>query len=210
MGAADGDAQGSLDDYRARLDAAGAPEPVRQAVEREIGRLESTPEQSPEHGWIRTWLDTVLDVPWAVHDQERLDVEAARAILDSDHRVSTTSRTDRRAPRGSEARTSAASTGPGSGPRPTGPTPTRPRPTGARRASRRPRGAGRASSSPWSGHREWARRASASRSPAPPAGASPGSPSAVSATRRRSGGTAAPTWEPCPDGSSEPSGRPAR
>jgi len=85
MGAADGDAQGSLDDYRARLDAAGAPEPVRQAVEREIGRLESTPEQSPEHGWIRTWLDTVLDVPWAVHDQERLDVEAARAILDSDH-----------------------------------------------------------------------------------------------------------------------------
>ncbi len=85
LGADGGDHGGSLDDYRSRLDASGAPEAVRQSVEREVGRLESTPEQSPEHGWIRTWLDTVLDVPWSVHDDERLDVGEARAILDADH-----------------------------------------------------------------------------------------------------------------------------
>ena len=31
---------------------------------REVDRLERTSEQSPEHGWIRTWLDTVLEIPW--------------------------------------------------------------------------------------------------------------------------------------------------
>ena len=40
------------------------PEAVRAAVEREIGRLERTSEQSPEHGWIRTWLDTMTELPW--------------------------------------------------------------------------------------------------------------------------------------------------
>ena len=31
---------------------------------REVDKLERTSEQSPEHGWIRTWLDTVLELPW--------------------------------------------------------------------------------------------------------------------------------------------------
>src|SRR5207302_6453814 len=54
-------------------------------VERELGRLERTSEQSPENGWIRTWLDTVVELPWGVRSDDRLQVTEARAILDADH-----------------------------------------------------------------------------------------------------------------------------
>jgi ATP-dependent Lon protease len=74
-----------LGDYRRRLDELDPPEAVRTAVERELGRLERTGEQSPEHGWIRTWLDTVLDLPWATRTDDRLDLVAAREVLDADH-----------------------------------------------------------------------------------------------------------------------------
>jgi ATP-dependent Lon protease len=47
-------------DYRARIEAADLPEKVREAAMREVGKLERSSEQSPEGGWIRTWLDTVL------------------------------------------------------------------------------------------------------------------------------------------------------
>src|SRR3954470_7453097 len=72
-------------DYRARAEAADLPEKVREAVFREIDRLEATSEQSPEGGWIRTWLDTVLDLPWSVRTEDSTDVAAARAVLDADH-----------------------------------------------------------------------------------------------------------------------------
>ena len=61
------------------------PEHVRAAVDREVDRLERTSEQSPENGWIRTWLDTVLELPWGVESEDRLDVAEAAAILDEDH-----------------------------------------------------------------------------------------------------------------------------
>src|SRR5205814_4014507 len=58
---------------------------VKTAVERELNRLERTSEQSPENGWIRTWLDTVTELPWGVRSDDRLQVPEARAILDADH-----------------------------------------------------------------------------------------------------------------------------
>src|SRR4051794_12315894 len=72
-------------DYRARVEAADLPANVREAALREVGRLESTSEQSPEGGWIRTWLDTLLDLPWSVRTDDNDDVRAARAVLDADH-----------------------------------------------------------------------------------------------------------------------------
>src|SRR3954451_15744584 len=78
------DGDGSSD-HRARAEAADLPEKVREAVFREIDRLEATSEQSPEGGWIRTWLDTVLDLPWNVRTPDNDDVRAARAVLDADH-----------------------------------------------------------------------------------------------------------------------------
>ncbi|HLW45525.1 MAG TPA: endopeptidase La, partial [Acidimicrobiales bacterium] len=51
----------------------------------EVDRLERTSDQNPESGWIRTWLDTVLELPWGVESEDRLDVGVAGEILDQDH-----------------------------------------------------------------------------------------------------------------------------
>ncbi|MDP7734842.1 endopeptidase La [Mycobacterium paragordonae] len=72
-------------DYRARVEAAELPEKVREAALREVGKLERSSDQSPESGWIRTWLDTVLDLPWNVRTEDSTDLTGARAILDADH-----------------------------------------------------------------------------------------------------------------------------
>jgi ATP-dependent Lon protease len=80
----EGEPDGS-DDYRARVEAADLPEKVREAALREVGKLERSSEQSPEGGWIRTWLDTVLDLPWNVRTQDSTDLKGSREILDADH-----------------------------------------------------------------------------------------------------------------------------
>ena len=73
------------DDYRTRVEAADLPEKVREAALREVGKLERASDQGPEAGWIRTWLDTVLELPWSVRTEDSTDVAAAREILDADH-----------------------------------------------------------------------------------------------------------------------------
>jgi len=80
----EGEPDGS-DDYRARVEAADLPEKVREAALREVGKLERSSEQSPEGGWIRTWLDTVLDLPWNVRTEDSTDLKGSREILDADH-----------------------------------------------------------------------------------------------------------------------------
>jgi ATP-dependent Lon protease len=80
----EGEPDGS-DDYRARVEAADLPEHVREAALREVGKLERSSDQSPESGWIRTWLDTVLELPWNVTTEDSTDVAAAREVLDADH-----------------------------------------------------------------------------------------------------------------------------
>ncbi len=72
-------------DYRTRIEAADLPEKVREAALREVGKLERSSEQTPEGGWIRTWLDTVLDLPWNERTEDSTDLTAARAVLDADH-----------------------------------------------------------------------------------------------------------------------------
>ncbi|MEW2384274.1 endopeptidase La [Micromonospora sp. NPDC047707] len=72
-------------DYRARVEAADLPEKVREAALREVGKLERASDASPEAGWIRTWLDTVLEMPWNTRTADNTDLAAARAVLDADH-----------------------------------------------------------------------------------------------------------------------------
>ncbi|HEV7656980.1 MAG TPA: endopeptidase La [Mycobacteriales bacterium] len=81
----EGGAEGEEDDYRTRVEAADLPENVRTAALREVGKLERASDQSPESGWIRTWLDTVLDIPWNIRTEDSTDVTAAREVLDADH-----------------------------------------------------------------------------------------------------------------------------
>ncbi|GAB2563470.1 endopeptidase La [Kribbella endophytica] len=81
----DGKAESEEEDYRARVEAADLPEHVRKAALAEVDKLERTAEQSPEVGWIRTWLDTVLELPWNERTEDGYDIREARAILDADH-----------------------------------------------------------------------------------------------------------------------------
>jgi ATP-dependent Lon protease len=72
-------------DYRARVEAAELPGKVAEAALTEVDKLERTSDQSPEVGWIRTWLDTVLDLPWNNRTDDSYDIAGARAVLDADH-----------------------------------------------------------------------------------------------------------------------------
>jgi ATP-dependent Lon protease len=81
----EGDDEDLAESYRTKVAEAGMSEKVRAHVEREIDRLERTSEQSPEHGWIRTWLDTMIELPWSKRSEDSLDVAEARRILDADH-----------------------------------------------------------------------------------------------------------------------------
>ncbi len=80
-----GDKGTEEDDYRARVEAANLPEKVHEAAMREVDKLERTSDQSPEVGWIRTWLDTILDIPWNERTEDAYDIAGARRILDEDH-----------------------------------------------------------------------------------------------------------------------------
>src|SRR6195952_5309575 len=72
-------------DYRTRVEEADLPEDVRKAALREVGKLERASDQSPDAGWIRTWLHTVLELPWTTKTVDSTDVIAAREVLDADH-----------------------------------------------------------------------------------------------------------------------------
>ncbi|MDQ2880611.1 MAG: endopeptidase La [Actinomycetota bacterium] len=81
----DGKPASEEDDYRARVEAAVLPEHVRKAALVEVDKLERTAESSPEVGWIRTWLDTVLGIPWNSRTEDSFDIAGAREVLDTDH-----------------------------------------------------------------------------------------------------------------------------
>jgi ATP-dependent Lon protease len=82
LGESDGDV---VAEYRKKIEDAGMPESVRKEVERELDRLERTSEQNPEAGWIRNYLDWMLEMPWDKRTVDQFDVLEARRILDQDH-----------------------------------------------------------------------------------------------------------------------------
>jgi ATP-dependent Lon protease len=82
LGDTDGDA---LSEYRQKVADTPFPDDVRKEVERELDRLERTSDQNPEQGWIRNYLDWMLELPWGKKSEDRFDVADARRILDEDH-----------------------------------------------------------------------------------------------------------------------------
>jgi len=81
----DDDSGDVAEEYRRKIEDAGMPDDVRAEAERELGRLERTSEQSPEYGWIRTYLDWMTELPWSVRTEDNLVIADARRILDEDH-----------------------------------------------------------------------------------------------------------------------------
>lgn len=82
LGESDSD---DISDYRARLAEGNIPEKIVSAIEKELDRLERVGDQSMESSWIRTWLDTMFELPWGERTTDSLDLLAAEARLDADH-----------------------------------------------------------------------------------------------------------------------------
>ncbi len=80
----DGD-DDELAEYRRRIDAGELPQVVADAAIKELERLERTGDQSMEAGWIRTWLETVFEIPWTTRTDDHIDLGSARERLDADH-----------------------------------------------------------------------------------------------------------------------------
>jgi ATP-dependent Lon protease len=81
-----GEDEGSIaEEYRAKIEEAGMPEPVQEQALKELGRLERMGEQTGESSMIRTYLDWLIAVPWSKRSDERLDPVGAREVLDTDH-----------------------------------------------------------------------------------------------------------------------------
>ncbi len=84
LGAEDG-AQAEVTELRRRLDEAKLPENVQKETDRELSRLSAIPQMSPEFGVIRSFLETIAELPWSKSTQDDLDIKKARRILDRDH-----------------------------------------------------------------------------------------------------------------------------
>jgi ATP-dependent Lon protease len=74
-----------VDEYRQKLEDADLPEEVRKEAERELKRMSTMSPQAPEYSVIRTYLDWIVDLPWRVSSEDRMDMEDARKVLDEDH-----------------------------------------------------------------------------------------------------------------------------
>lgn len=73
------------DEYTKKIAAAKLPDEVREKLEKEVLKLGKMQSGSPDSAVIRNYLDTCLEIPWNKRTRDRLDIEAARRILDADH-----------------------------------------------------------------------------------------------------------------------------
>ena len=76
---------GDVDVLRKRLEALELPEAAKKEVERELARLERAGRESMEAQVIRTYLETVAELPWNKRAEESLDLKRAAEILEEDH-----------------------------------------------------------------------------------------------------------------------------
>src|SRR5581483_10757902 len=82
------DEDDAASEYRRRIADTPFPDDVRKEVERELKRLERTSEQNPEQGWIRNYLDWMLDLPWGKSSADpRCGSHRARRRKGPHHRV---------------------------------------------------------------------------------------------------------------------------
>jgi ATP-dependent Lon protease len=84
LGEGDGEAA-EAEQLRERLEKADLPDEVRKEAVRELSRMEKLPSMAPDYHVIRTYLDFILELPWKVSSEDKLDLSEAQTILDEDH-----------------------------------------------------------------------------------------------------------------------------
>jgi len=74
-----------IDDLKKKIEEAQMPEEARKAADSELERLRIIPPESAEHSMVRTYLEWLVNLPWAVSTEDHLDIPHARSVLDEDH-----------------------------------------------------------------------------------------------------------------------------
>jgi len=84
LGEAD-EQQMEVEEFRAKIEAAGMPEEAEKEARRELDRLSKLPTAAAEYSVIRTYLDWLTSLPWNIQTDDDLDIAHARQVLDEDH-----------------------------------------------------------------------------------------------------------------------------
>ncbi len=79
------DDQSGVKELRKRVEETGLSEEAREAVDKEMGRLERIPPSSPEYTVARNYVDWILDLPWLESTKDTLDLDKAEEDLNKDH-----------------------------------------------------------------------------------------------------------------------------
>ena len=81
----EGDDESEFSTYEKQILKLNLPEESEQKLLKDLSRLKKQPFGSSEAAVLRNYLDTVLELPWNVRNKERIDIAAARKILEADH-----------------------------------------------------------------------------------------------------------------------------
>ena len=81
----DGESGEEIKELREAVEKAGMSEEALEQARKELKRLEKMPDASAEYSMLRTWIDLMIGLPWSKLDNESIDIEHARRVLDEDH-----------------------------------------------------------------------------------------------------------------------------
>lgn len=79
------DVQAEIADYKEQMSKLKMPQNVAEKINKELGRLAKMPPMTPEGAVIRTYIDSLLALPWGKFTKDNFDIDKAQAVLDKDH-----------------------------------------------------------------------------------------------------------------------------
>ena len=79
------DVQAEIADYKEQMSKLKMPQNVAEKINKELGRLAKMPPMTPEGAVIRTYIDSLLALPWGKFTKDNFDIDKAQAVLDNDH-----------------------------------------------------------------------------------------------------------------------------
>ncbi len=77
--------KGEYEQLKSKIKKSGMPEEIQKKAYKELARLEKMPMFSPEVSYLRTYLDWLVELPWAVSTRKSIDLKQAERVLDKDH-----------------------------------------------------------------------------------------------------------------------------
>ncbi|HEY6034137.1 MAG TPA: LON peptidase substrate-binding domain-containing protein, partial [Kofleriaceae bacterium] len=79
------DDNAEIDELRKKIEDSKMSDEVRAVAKKQLSRMSQMASSSPEYNIARTYVENLLEIPWNVFTEDRLDVSAARAILEAEH-----------------------------------------------------------------------------------------------------------------------------